>query len=77
MKPVAENGAEEESPKLFVRENLSPRRHEIFQALLMEKAAKNIYTVFTKNGAVFCKLVQHGQKIRVRSLNEVQVLLQK
>lgn len=76
LKPVADNGAGE-TPKLFVRENLSPRRHEIFQALLREKAAKNIYTVFTRDGEVFCKLAQHGQKIRVRSVSEIQVLLRR
>ena len=57
--------------QLYISENLTRRRQEIFQALLNEKRHNRLYTVFTKNGDVFCKVVQHGRKIRVESLDAI------
>lgn len=61
--------------KLFVRENLSPYRQKIFSALLTEKLANRLYTVFTKNGEVYCKMTQYGRKIKIESLSRLETLL--
>lgn len=63
------------STQLFVSENLTRRKQEIFQALLAEKRAQRLYTVFTKNGEVFCKTMQFGRKIRVDSLDRIANVL--
>lgn len=57
---------------LYINENLTPRRQKIVQALLAEKAAGKVYTVFSKNGTVFCKLMKHGARIRVTSEAQVR-----
>ena len=63
------------SRQLYVNENLTRRRQEIFQALLAEKRARKLYTVFTKNCEVYCKTVQYGRKIRVDSMEKVMSVL--
>lgn len=60
---------------LYINENLSPYRQDIYHALLKEKAAKRLYTVFSKNCEVYCKTKQYGRKIRVYSLNMIQDIL--
>ena len=57
--------------RLYVSENLTRKRQDIFQELLKLKRANQIYTVFTKNGEVFCKAIQYGRKIRVENLDDV------
>ena len=61
--------------QLYVSENLTRRKQEIFQALLTEKRANRLYTVFTKNGEVFCKTMQFGQKVRVDSMGKIPHVL--
>lgn len=60
---------------LYVSENLSPYRQAILQALVKEKQAKKLYTVFSQNGVVFCKTMQHGRKIRVHTLEMIPTVL--
>lgn len=69
-KSVNTHGVAEPS-SLYINENLSPYRQTVFQALLKEKQAKRIYTVYTKNGEVFCKTQQYGRKIKVESLQMI------
>ena len=57
--------------RLYVSENLTRKRQAIFQELLKLKRTNQIYTVFTKNGEVFCKAIQYGRKIRVENLDDV------
>ena len=51
--------------RLFVAESLTRRRQAVFAALLEAKRKKQIYTVFTRNGAVFFRERQHEQAHRV------------
>ena len=60
---------------LYINENLTRRRQEIFQALLIERRSGRLYTVFTKNGEVFCKTMQYGRKIRVDSMHKIAQIL--
>ena len=48
--PSPSEGASADDHKLFIRENLSPYRQAIFQALVQEKQAKRIHTVFNSLG---------------------------
>ena len=61
--------------RLYISENLSKVRFHIFQKLLQEKRAKRLYSVFSKNGAVFCKAVKHGRKIRVSYVQQIPEVL--
>ena len=61
--------------QLYVSENLTRRKQDIFHALLAEKRAQKLYTVFTKNGEVFCKTMQYGRKIRVESMGKIPYVL--
>ena len=68
---VAADFERSNASRLYVSENLTRKRQDIFQALLNEKRQKRLYTVFTKHGEVFCKTMQHGRKIRVDSLDAI------
>lgn len=74
LQPPRPAGGATEQNRIFVRENLSPYRQLIYQALVKQKLDKKIYTVFSRNGEVFCKTMEHGRKIRVYSLNMVQAV---
>lgn len=60
-----------ERQRLYVSENLTRKRQDIFQELLNLKRSRQIYTVFTKNGEVFCKTMQFGRKIRVGRVEDI------
>lgn len=68
-------GSGSAGPVLYINENLTRRRQEIFQALLTERRSGRLYTVFTKNGEVFCKTMQYGRKIRVDSMHKIAQIL--
>ena len=61
--------------RLYISENLSKARFDIFQKLLQEKRAKNVHSVFSKNGAVFCRVAMHGRKIRVSHTQQIPEVL--
>lgn len=65
-----------ENDRLFINEDLSPKQREIFHALMEEKKARKIWTVFSRNGAVFCKTSQHAQKIRVTDVRQISQITQ-
>ena len=69
------SGRDATTQQLYVSENLTRRKQEIFQALLAEKRAQRLYTVFTKNGDVFCKIMKFGQKVRVDSMSKIEYIL--
>ena len=56
---------------LFINESLSKMRLEIFNELLSLKKQKKVYTVFTRNGAVFYKDRQYGQNVRVDEFSKL------
>lgn len=71
--PMNAEGAEKK--RLFISENLTPYRQNIYQALRREKKENRLYTVFSKHGEVYCKKVRHGQKIRVSDMGKISAVL--
>ena len=71
----AEGPENTESKNLYISEHLTPYRQTIFQALLEEKRAKRVYTVYTKHGDVYCKIAQYGRKIKVDSMQQIPSVL--
>ena len=59
---------------LYINESLSKVRNEIFNELLSLKKQRKIYTVFTRNGAVFFKDKQYGQNVRVDNFSKLTAL---
>ena len=61
--------------RLFISEHLSKARFDIFQKHLQEKRAKNVHSVFRKNGVVFCRVMMHGRKIIVTDAQQIPEVL--
>ena len=59
---------------LYINESLSKVRNEIFNELPSLKKQRKIYTVFTRNGAVFFKSKQYGQNVRVDNFSKFAAL---
>lgn len=60
---------------LSIREHLSPYRQAIFNALIEERKVNKLYSVFTRDGNVFCKTKQHGRKIKVDTLERARSVI--
>ena len=60
---------------LYVNESLSAKNKAIFGALLEAKRRKKIYTVYTRRGAVFCKLDRESAGRRIGGIDEATSLL--
>ena len=55
----------------FVIENLCPLNKRIFNKLYRLKMEKEIHSVWSFNGQVFCKLVEDGDRIQVQHVDEI------
>ena len=69
------HGADHHAAPLFVNESLSPKKQEVFNALLEEKRQKHIYTVFSKRGAVYFKETPESRGRRVDDINHLRSVL--
>ena len=60
--------------EVFINECLTKRRAEIFGKLLSLRKTGKLFSVFSRNGQVFCTGEKFGKPIRVNSLEEIEKL---
>ena len=61
--------------KIFINEDLTPKRQEVLKVLLDVKREKRLSTVLTRDGEVFFAVSKEDRLIRVRSREEAEHLL--
>ncbi|XP_043206706.1 uncharacterized protein LOC122380725 [Amphibalanus amphitrite] len=70
-----QNHGDRPAAPLYINESLSAMNKEIFNALLEAKKRKKIYTVYSRRGAVFCKLDSESRGQKMVSMDQVTSLL--
>ena len=63
--------------RLFVSESLTRAKREVFSKLLDLKRKQVIWTAFTKNGIPCLKLLKESSPVRIFSLQQLDLVLQK
>ena len=58
----------------FVTENLCPYNKQIFNKLYKCKKSKTLYSLWTYNGNVFCKVNENDDRIQVHHLDDIEEL---
>ena len=65
----------DKSDQLFINEMVSAKTNNVLKKLRDAKKAGVIHSVFTNYGHIYVRMIEHGQKIRVRDQRDLSDIL--